>query len=310
MKALTERLGSNKGFTILEVFIGISAMTATGFALTSLFAGANLQSANLQAKVDASDAVQEVKMALVRPPVCKANLAFIQRARFERGQTQFQEVSFITANGSLDSSREAISAVDQNGKIHLTDMSVENFREICPGSGEYLAQLRMNFGANRNRRGGTPLVRHIPIFLQFNPATNALVSCTTSADQISRVDESNYCSGGAPVPPVPVNVGQPADARWVNVNSSRTTQAAACAAEGLVPVTPGFDYGICASGENRPNFGEDYEEINYYLGTWGPGPEIEPQDNLGVPVGRFCYKPGQVRDNDRTDRIVAWLCKP
>ena len=58
----------------------------------------------------------------------------------------------------------------------------------------------------------------------------------------------------------------------------------------------------CISGETRPP--ECNGKINYTFGTWGG-----ETSTYGTEVGIYCYKPGQKRDNDATDKTVGYLCK-
>jgi len=60
----------------------------------------------------------------------------------------------------------------------------------------------------------------------------------------------------------------------------------------------------CVSGENQAM--SAVGRIVYTYGTWGGGPQhqLSAQSN-----GGYCYKPGQGRDNDRTDLTVGCFCR-
>lgn len=61
----------------------------------------------------------------------------------------------------------------------------------------------------------------------------------------------------------------------------------------------------CVSGEARPDSAAGL--IEFKLGCWGG---CNSQGNIATePQGIFCYKPGQTKDADRTDRAVGCFCK-
>lgn len=88
--------------------------------------------------------------------------------------------------------------------------------------------------------------------------------------------------------------------------SVATSQAQTCASVGLKPAKLEGKY-ICASGEDRPKSGVDADKIKYKYGTWGgtwnAGITTTTSDYL------FCWASGQKKDNDPTDRVVAWYCE-
>jgi len=88
--------------------------------------------------------------------------------------------------------------------------------------------------------------------------------------------------------------------------SVATSQAETCSSVGLSPAKLEGQY-ICASGEARPNRGEGYASINYKYGRWGSGgwAGVSTTQNNYL----FCWGNGQKRDNDSTDRVVAWYCE-
>lgn len=85
-----------------------------------------------------------------------------------------------------------------------------------------------------------------------------------------------------------------------------SSQAETCSSAGLSPAKLEGQY-ICASGEARPVSGTDYEKISYKYGRWGDGgwAGVATTDNNYL----FCWGSGQKRDNDATDRVVAWYCE-
>ena len=89
---------------------------------------------------------------------------------------------------------------------------------------------------------------------------------------------------------------------WVNVlSSTESTQTACARVSGIEAVDQG--YGVCASGELRPNSGEKFSAIAYKYGAWGG------TMRGGQRVGSNCYMTGQKQDGDGTDIAVAVLCK-
>jgi hypothetical protein len=104
-------------------------------------------------------------------------------------------------------------------------------------------------------------------------------------------------SNGCPVPRC-VDIG----VQWVNSKIGET-QKETCARARLVPATDS-GFGICASGEDRPQKGANAKSISYLYGIWGSnligGTEV---------VDKYCYQKNQKRDSDKTDLTVAYLCK-
>lgn len=109
-------------------------------------------------------------------------------------------------------------------------------------------------------------------------------------------------------------------ATWVNADG-QTSQAKACAAEGLKPAD--FDGQRCASGEWRPISGENYQNINYRYGKYGSGGGkggstaqlvtrtwTSGSGQEETYIVYYCWNPRDTRDNDGTDLAVAYACKP
>lgn len=91
-----------------------------------------------------------------------------------------------------------------------------------------------------------------------------------------------------------------------NIPYSGATHAQTCASVGSTPASGAN----CFSGEVRINpasfpLMKDLSSVKYIYGTWGGY-----GSTAGTASERFCYRPGQKRDNDRTDLTVAYLCKP
>ena len=103
--------------------------------------------------------------------------------------------------------------------------------------------------------------------------------------------------------------------QWVNVKSCGEAHAQTCARVGKNPVTSSAP-GICASTESRPgpNSGTGWDKINYTTGIKNPHGEVYKQVQGGVEIVKkgstyYCYKSGQKKDNDKTDQVMAYLCK-
>ncbi len=125
--------------------------------------------------------------------------------------------------------------------------------------------------------------------------------------------------------------------RWVNTTDSKTTKYShinknhrqVCEADNSSIATEDQGYGICASGENRPRQGTNYLRISYKFGTSGAnqrgGNTIATYsydvscNKAGCTTGQgyACWynqvingrQHNQRRDNDKTDRVVAYLCR-
>lgn len=87
-----------------------------------------------------------------------------------------------------------------------------------------------------------------------------------------------------------------------------TGHAETCRSVGLKPSS--FEGNICASGENRASSGgTGWNQIDYRFGTWGGnvsgGGTLTEQFNEQA----FCWRGGDKRDWDNTDRLVAWYCE-
>lgn len=109
--------------------------------------------------------------------------------------------------------------------------------------------------------------------------------------------------------------------RWVNVTSRTETHAQACArVGGKVPTDPkGYNgQGICASPESQPGAsgGTGYDRIAFpygigkYSGRRGGGGQLIVKSSGRGGSRIMCYKPGQKKDGDSTDMLVAYLCLP
>lgn len=96
---------------------------------------------------------------------------------------------------------------------------------------------------------------------------------------------------------------------WVNTDG-RSSQASVCSAAGMTSTT--IDGTLCAAGERRPSGGANAGNINYRYGTWGGGGS--GGSTVELRTGRsaayyYCWNPGNKRDYDGTDIVVAYACK-
>lgn len=94
--------------------------------------------------------------------------------------------------------------------------------------------------------------------------------------------------------------------KWVNAVQGKTHMQT-CSGAGLFPAKD-KGYGICASGEARPQQGTDYEKISYRHGKWGSNSKYGGNKIVGGYGYYLCYRDGQKQDNDSTDVLVAYLC--
>lgn len=101
---------------------------------------------------------------------------------------------------------------------------------------------------------------------------------------------------------------------WLNVDNSSKDCASTCATASMSS-GPSPEGMVCASGENRPQTGQGV--ISYVHGIWGGDRCLHeitegPIDMTLVHVeskDRYeCYRPGQKRDHDATDILVACYC--
>lgn len=117
------------------------------------------------------------------------------------------------------------------------------------------------------------------------------------------------CNNGSLTNPDAVHASckvNPPVVKWVQAKAGES-HAQTCQRAGLKPSSD-KGYGICASGERRPTKGTDYNKISYTYGTWGGAGKGGTQAVRLFSSHYFCYSSGQKRDNDGTDRLVAYLC--
>jgi hypothetical protein len=107
------------------------------------------------------------------------------------------------------------------------------------------------------------------------------------------------------------------EARWVNVSSTSESYAGACARVGAEPMATewGIGKGVCAATESRPGpgSGAGWEVISYPYGITNNHGQVYGQAVGGISIHSsrghyYCYKSGQKRDHDGTDRVAAYLC--
>nr|WP_250807184.1 hypothetical protein [Neorhizobium tomejilense] len=113
-------------------------------------------------------------------------------------------------------------------------------------------------------------------------------------------------------------------ATWVNISGDVESHATTCARVGLRPTD--IDGAKCAAGERRPTTGGNFNGISYKFGRWGgstQGGSIIQFLSRTVTSGfcrdcdrktttytyNYCWNPGNKRDNDSTDIVVAYACK-
>ncbi|WP_315921994.1 hypothetical protein [Mesorhizobium sp. SP-1A] len=162
----------------------------------------------------------------------------------------------------------------------------------------------------------------------------ASYSCNTGAGTGKIQAFDDFSSGSctfieAHTVQVPIECPKPAG-RWVNatftkkiVNGGKsnhnmsnvgvtayiaTGHAQTCSSVGLKPSS--FEGNICASGENRANSGGNgWNQIDYRFGTFGGyvtgGGTLTEQ----LYEQTFCWRAGDKRDWDNSDRLVAWYCQ-
>jgi hypothetical protein len=148
------------------------------------------------------------------------------------------------------------------------------------------------------------------------------LSCSSSSSS-----SADFGTGCVYTEPQVIQVEVACKSQWVNSYSATETHAAACARVGLKPTTDDRGY-MCAAGERRPTTGEGWQAISYRYGKWGGGGGYggksaqfrgeytyttgnrDDRRTVTVPAATFCYSPGDKKDNDKTDQLVAYLCGP
>ncbi len=91
------------------------------------------------------------------------------------------------------------------------------------------------------------------------------------------------------------------DCGWFQANAMECVSF--CRSRGMInALSP--EGAQCVSGESQAL--SAVGKIVYTYGTWGGGPQasISSQSN-----GAYCYRPGQKKDNDRTDITVGCFCR-
>jgi hypothetical protein len=151
----------------------------------------------------------------------------------------------------------------------------------------------------------------------YTPAT---LKCDTDGSK-----SADFATGCHEEEPQVVTTPVPCPDQWVNVPAGTpyASQAEVCATKGLQPTR--IDGAKCASGEHRPSSGQGVESINYRYGTWGGaeggGSVAQLVDyttnycdhNSGLcstthVQALYCWDSGDKRDDDSTDKLVAYAC--
>lgn len=154
------------------------------------------------------------------------------------------------------------------------------------------------------QKNGEPAFSASSSFQVFIPTnSDSELGCFRGMPQTVR-DELSLTIASCPPPPPPTAGGV-----WVNVAASGEPHATACARIGSVPERIMDSCGFCAAVETRPPLTCG----NSPTIRW-PGMASRYQNNYSgnghfAPGDRECYKPGQKRDGDSTDRVIAWRCK-
>lgn len=205
--------------------------------------------------------------------------------------------------GSSHSFFQHVSGGLQYDKLEVSRITVKN-NDVSPSS--LCGTAEVTYVVQRMREGGGPATLR-PIEISLSIEGNKSLGVVTCGLQ-------STCT-----PPSEETV------RWVQANLGES-HAQTCSRVGMKPAT-NQGYGICASGERRPKKGKDYDKISYRYGTWGGGQGVGgtqvTQGLFGVGGGTaasqrgqqgqtqaiyYCYTSGQKRDNDGSDRLVAYLC--
>lgn len=105
--------------------------------------------------------------------------------------------------------------------------------------------------------------------------------------------------------------------QWVNTSNAKLSHSAACKSAGMRGTT--ISGAICASGEKQPQNGLYYQTINYLQGQWSGNDPIEKNKDGGTVAQAsssrwnatyyYCWVPGQTKDYDKTDWVVAYACE-
>jgi hypothetical protein len=137
--------------------------------------------------------------------------------------------------------------------------------------------------------------------------TSVPTSITCDANNSNSADFVSGCKSNAATT-IKTEIACPT--KWVNTDG-RASHAAVCSGAGLTATSIGG--AICAAGERRPASGEGAGSIYYRYGTWGTqriGGSIAEMRTRRSSTYYYCWNPGNKRDYDSTDIIVAYACKP
>lgn len=146
------------------------------------------------------------------------------------------------------------------------------------------------------------------------------ISC--SGNSGNSADFAGACEG-TQAEWVQVEVDCPA--MWVNTVGDSETQEQTCKRVGLKPAR--VEGTFCASGEHQPTTGQGWESISYRYGRFGGKEALggnfirtvadrtvsggRDQPPRTVRGGKYCYHSSDSKkENDSTDRLVAYVCGP
>lgn len=153
-------------------------------------------------------------------------------------------------------------------------------------------------------RGGTLI--HVYRFEIEKVCTSGVAANTNKSRTTTWKEDKGACKGAPTPTPTPKPSGTP---QWVLTTNPKASPAAVCNTVGKTAVTASSEFGLCASRENIPGSGKNYQ----MFGDLGYGIPV-----TGLPGGTtllqrggmyYCYRYGQKQDNDLTDRVIGYLCQ-
>jgi|GEM_PF-4350787 prepilin-type N-terminal cleavage/methylation domain-containing protein len=267
-----------KGFSLLEVLVALGILLTIQAGIIYTLVGSIRTQTNLSKKLEADNLMELYRISLAKPEVCKNALSSLQVNVSKPENTKpyvFQEIYGLDDDGKPNAT--SLINFGQWKKLGLKDTSITNYKYLCSSTKELVANLLISFDTNN-----VQFYKNIPVYLKVS-TLGKMESCSSLAQFISK----DPCSS---------------EGTWVNATGD---QAKTCADAGLSLATD-LGYGVCASGECRPQKGKNFNLISYKYGTWGSGGSGKC---VGKIFGTYCYHDGQKHDNDGTDRTVAYLCK-
>ena len=271
---LKSKKNNERGFSLIQVVVAASLMSVISLGIASLI---HNQSQNINYLEDRlSHQNLKIEFDALVNSLCLKQLKDLQIPKLTK---EIKKIKLVRTDGN---DLYNPYTPDQNNfeMLKIDRVTIQNVTLL----GSLLnGRIELSLYPKRIRRGGGPTELK-PFKKEINVTINNTLQRKVTG--CNSQEGSDYLKG-----------------TWVNATDSSSSHAATCAKEGLSPLVS-YALGVCASGEVKPRFGKNADKINYKYGTWG-GLNVTGGD---IVANGMCYHHGQKRDNDGTDRLVAYLC--